>query len=354
MNKLTKSACIALAVLALVSGGCGTKKSASAPQPPLVKTMTVGAEAANSEKTFSGTVHGYFESPLAFQVGGRIVARYVTSGDRVTAGQPLMKVDSKDAEEQKAAAESTVVSAEAQYRLAQSTLARYSELHDVDAISDLAMDQTRNQYELAAAQLDQAQATLARADNNLSFATLTADRDGIIGATMYEVGQVVAAGTPVALIVDDSKKDVYISFPEKDYGKYSVGMPATVTFWALPGVTAHGTIREIAAAPNTSTGTYDVKITLDDAPEEAAVGMTAEVRFGDSAADVIRVPLSAMAGQSSEPAVWVVRDGKAQKISVTVGDYGTDTVVIKSGLAKGDKVITAGTQKLSEGEEVRT
>lgn len=354
MNRLTKAAFLSLAVTALLAGGCGAKKSAAPAQPPLVKTMTVGAETSDSEKTFSGTVHGYFESPLAFQVGGRIVARYVTSGDRVTAGEALMKVDSKDAEEQRAAAQSAVISAEAQYRLAESTLSRYSALHNADAISDLAMDQTRNQYELAAAQLDQAKATLARADNNLSFATLTADRDGVIGATMYEVGQVVAAGTPVALIVDDSQKDVYISFPEKDYGKYSVGMPCTVTFWALPGVTAHGTIREIAAAPNTSTGTYDVKVTLTDAPETAVVGMTAEVRFDDSHSDVIRVPLSAMAGQSGTPSVWVVRDGKARKLSVTVGNYGADTVEIKSGLSKGDRVITAGTQKLTEGEEVRT
>lgn len=354
MNGMMKAACAALVALALVAGGCGTKGAGTAAQPVLVKTMTVGAEKGNEQKTFSGTVHGYFESPLAFQVGGRIMARYVNAGDRVTAGQALMKVDSKDAEEQRAAAESTVISAEAQYNLAASTLKRYAELHNVDAISDLAMDQTRNQYDLAAAQLSQAQATLARADNNLSFTTLTADRDGVIGSTMYEVGQVVAAGTPVVLIVDDSRMDVHISFPEKDYGKYGVGMPCTVTFWALPGVTAHGTIREIAAAPNTSTGTYDVKVTLNDAPDTVAVGMTAEVRLGEGAGETIRVPLSAIASQSQEPSVWVVRDGKAARIAVTTGEYGTDTVEIKSGLSKGDQVITAGTQKLTEGEEVRT
>lgn len=354
MNRRMKAACVALVVLALAAGGCGTKSAGTAAQPVLVKTMTVGAEKGNEEKTFSGTVHGYFESPLAFQVGGRVMARYVNAGDRVTAGQALMKVDSKDAEEQRAAAESTVISAKAQYDLASTTLKRYTELHAVDAISDLAMDQTQNQFDLAAAQLSQAEATLSRADNNLSFTTLTADRDGVIGSTMYEVGQVVAAGTPVVLIVDDSRMDVHISFPEKDYGKYGVGMPCTVTFWALPGVTAHGTIREIAAAPNTSTGTYDVKVTLTDAPDTVAVGMTAEVRFGDGAGSTIRVPLSAIASQSTDPSVWVVRDGKAKRIAVTVGDYGIDTVEIKSGLAKGDKVITAGTQKLTEGEEVRT
>ena len=87
-----------------------------------------------------------------------------------------MTVDSKDASEQAAAAAGALNAAEAQYRLASSTMARYEKLHELQAISDLAMDQTKNQYELASAQLSQAQAALARAENNLGFTSLTADR----------------------------------------------------------------------------------------------------------------------------------------------------------------------------------
>ena len=68
----------------------------------LVKTMVVGETAKAESRKFSGTVHGYFESPLAFQVGADY-ARLVSSGDRVTAGHILMTVDSKDASEQAAA-----------------------------------------------------------------------------------------------------------------------------------------------------------------------------------------------------------------------------------------------------------
>lgn len=347
------AACAAGIGISLLTG-CGGGEKKAAVLPPLVKTMTVGAGTGREDRTFAGTVHGYFESPLAFQVGGRIVARYVNAGDRVSAGAPLFKVDSRDAEEQLAAAESAVISAKAQYNLAESTMARYASLHEVHAISDLAMDQTQNKYDLAAAQLEQAQAALARAENNLSFTLLASDRDGVIGSTMYEVGQVVAAGSPVALMVDDSRKDVYISLPEKDYGTYGVGTPCTVTFWAFPGVSSRGTVREVAAAPNTSTGTYDAKIRLEDVPDEVAVGMTAEARFGSAQGDGIAVPLSAMAAQQSSPAVWVVRDGRAVLVSVTVGQYGKDTVEITSGLSKGDQVIVAGIQKLTPGEEVRS
>ena len=314
----------------LVLTGCGNKKEAET-KAVLVKTMVVGETAKAESRKFSGTVHGYFESPLAFQVGGRITRRLVSSGDRVTAGQVLMTVDSKDASEQAAAAAGALNAAEAQYRLALSTMARYEKLHELQAISDLAM-----------------------AENNLGFTSLTADRDGVVGSTLYEVGQVVGAGTPVVLIVDDTKKDVHISFTEKQYGKYSVGLPCTVTFWAFPDLQLKGTVREVAAAPNTSTGTYDAKVTLIDAPSDVVVGMTAEVSFDDPQGnEQIMVPLSAMAAQSEQPAVWIVRDHKVYLQKVETGQYGNDTVEIVSGLQKGDRVVTAGVQKLHEGEEVR-
>ncbi len=353
MNRLMIGVGTLLVGASLVLGGCGSEKVA-APKAPLVKSMVVGDTKSEVKNTFSGTVHGYFESPLAFQVGGRIMQRYVTSGERVTAGQPLFKVDSKDAEEQAAAARSSLAAAEASYKLAASTLARYDQLHTANAISDLAMDQTRNQYDLAAAQLSSAQAALARAENNLGFTLLTADRDGIVGATLYEVGQVIAAGTPVVSIIDDSKMDVHISFTEKQKALYSVGMPCEVTFWAMPEAKAEGKVREIAAAPNTSTGTYDAKVTLVEAPKDTAVGMTAEVKFtGNQSAETLMIPLTAIAQQNQTPSVWVIRENKVHLQPVEVGRYGEDQVEITKGLAKGDRIVTAGVNKLSEGEEVR-
>ena len=283
------------------------------------------------------------------------MARYVDQGQRVSAGEALMKVDSKDAEEQVASAQSAVIASRAKADLAYSTLARYEKLHAANAISELNMDQVRNQAQLAQAELDSSEATLSRAENNLGFTLLTADRDGVIGSTLYEVGQVVAAGTPVVTIIDDSRLDVHISLTEKQYRSYGVGTPATVTFWALPGVTVEGTVRDVAAAPNSQTGTYDAKVTLVDPPDTVAVGMTAEVKFGSQKdSQGFMIPLSAMASQKENPSVWVVKDGKVHLVPVTVGRYGDDTVEITGGLSRGDRIVSAGASKLSEGEEVRT
>lgn len=335
----------------LVSGCAGEKVPVS--KAPMVKTMVVG-EATQGASTFSGMVHGGYESPLAFQLGGRVTSRLVSPGDRVSAGQVLMTLDAKDATEQLSAAEGALTAAEAQHRLAKSTVARYEGLHDMNAISDLAMDQVRNKCELAAAQLAQAEAAVSRAQNQLAFTQVVADRSGVVGSTLVEVGQVVGPGTPVVLVVDDSKKSIHISFTEKQYGKYAVGMPCTVTFWALPEVKVTGRIREIAAAPNRSTGTYDAKIDLENPPAEVLVGMTAEVAFDLGTKDTLMVPLTAMNTQSGTPSVWVVRENKVYLQPVETGRYGSDAVEILSGLSKGDRIVTAGVQRLSEGEEVRT
>ena len=354
MKNWKKWVCLSMLGTAILFSGCG-KEVAAPQQAPIVKTVVAGESAKGEKNTFSGTVHGYFESPLAFQTGGRIMARYVDQGQRVTAGQALFKVDSKDAEEQVASAQSAYTAAQAKADLAYSTEARYEKLHEVNAVSDLTMDQMRNQSEVARTQLDSAAAALSRAENNLGFTLLTADRDGVIGSTMYEVGQVVAAGTPVVTIMDDSKKDVYISLTEKQYKSYGVGTKATVTFWALPGVTAEGQVREVAAAPNSKTGTYDAKVTLIDPPDTVVIGMTAEVKFENSSSrEGFMVPLSAMASQWENPSVWVVKDNKVHLVPVTVGRYGDDTVEITGGIEKGDRIVSAGASKLTEGEEVRT
>jgi multidrug efflux system membrane fusion protein len=354
MKNWKKWICAGLLGTSILMAGCG-QQAAVSHQAPLVKTVVAGESMKGEKTTFSGTVHGYFESPLAFQTGGRIMARYVDQGQRVSAGDVLMKVDSKDAEEQVASARSALTSAQASADLAYSTEARYRQLHEANAISDLTMDQVANKSDLARAQLDSAQAALARAQNNLGFTLLTADRDGVIGSTMYEVGQVVSAGTPVVTIIDDSRKDVHISLTEKQYKSYAVGTPATVTFWALPGVTVEGKVRDIAASPNTNTGTYDAKVTLIDPPDSVVVGMTAEVKFGSqNEGEGFMVPLSAMATQSEKPAVWVVKDNKVHLAEVTTGRYGEDTVEITGGINKGDRIVSAGASKLTEGEEVRT
>ena len=137
MKTITKAGTFILAGVLLLTAGCGNNE-VETQQSPLVKTITVGEKDSENDTTFSGTVHGYYESPLAFQVSGQITNRYVQAGDRVRAGQPVVpcRLPGRDGFAVDAA-RSSVISAQASYKLASSTLSRYKALHRENAISDL-------------------------------------------------------------------------------------------------------------------------------------------------------------------------------------------------------------------------
>ena len=119
-----------LAVLA----GCGSEEVATE-NNPLVKTKTISLRTGASEGNYPGAVKGRYETTMSFQVGGRILQRYVQAGDYVHAGDVLMTIDSRDVVQQAVQGEAQVAAAKAQLELARSNLNRYSALYEQEAIS---------------------------------------------------------------------------------------------------------------------------------------------------------------------------------------------------------------------------
>ena len=207
--------------------------------------------------------------------------------------------------------------------------------------------------EAAEGTLRQAQAQMNASSNQLTYTQLVADHDGTISNLSAEIGQVVAAGTPVATIIQQGEREVQIFVPENRLDTIRPNEPAKITFWALENVTADGYISEIASMADQATKTYKVRVAIPSMPEGAKLGMTAKVNLAGSSTTDILIPRSAIYQSSGTPQVWVIKDNKASLRDVTVNGYKDDHVVIKSGLSQGDVVVTAGVNKLSDGLEVR-
>ena len=140
---------------------------------------------------------------------------------------------------------------------------------------------------------------------------------------------------------------------EQEMSKIHVGSPATITFWALPDVKVQGVVREISPVPDPVARTYTVKIALQNAPSEVQLGMTVNVNLTTTDTSNISIPLTALVKDSNgNNAVYIIRDKKAHLVPIKTGDFGQNSVIVTSGLAKGDIVITAGTQQLQEGTAV--
>ena len=336
---------------------------------PIVRTYTVGTAAATAAATYPGEVRGRYESQLAFQVAGKINARMVNVGDSVRAGQVLLALDPKDVNQSVEATAAQLASARASYKLAADNAARYSSLYAQGAVSEAVRDQYQMQLEAASAALRQAQAQANVSSNQLGYTQLVSDTDGVVTALNAEVGQVVAAGTPIATVVRSGEREVHISVPEG--ASLSVGQKAQISFWALPGVEAAGFVREIASMADPATRTYKVCVAVPDLPAAAKLGMTAKVSLapeqraavsgaakGDATATeptspAFTIPAQALYQVNGKTQVWVVRDNKAQLVEVKVNGYSGNEVLIEQGLSRGDKVITAGLAKLVPHQEVR-
>lgn len=381
-----------LTALAVLVGGCSSDTQTKS-QPPLVKTVVVGTTNNQDSNNFGGTIRNRNETSLAFQVGGRVITKNVTIGDTVTAGQVLATLDQSDKADQIKNAQGAVAAAQSQYDLAATNVNRYRQLYAQQAISQLQLDQAENSYKVAAAQLQQAQASLSTSENQYGYTQLVAPSDGIITALTLEVGQVVGAGQSVGSMAVGDEPEAVIALPEQLLGSVTVGTPATITFWALPGVTVEGTVREITPVPDPVARTYTVKIALQNPPPTVRLGMTASVSFTGQKASQVTIPLTALVGSNEvaradkqadtvavkagseslnqgvvrpvtgqgdgQPAkggtahVFVVRDGKVHLVTITTGSFGTDSITVIDGLKVGDRVVTAGTDKLTDGEAVR-
>lgn len=355
MMRKAIAAYTALAVLlvAVALTGCGSKQRVEE-EAPLVRTQTVKLDNFGQSAGYPGEVRGRYETQLAFQVSGKVLRRNVEVGSRVNAGDVLMEIDAKDIQQTANIASAQVYSAESQLKLAESNLERYRTLYEQGAVSRAQLDQYQNAYAVALAAVRQASAQYIQGANQVGYSSLVADRDGVISALNVEAGQVVSAGQIVATLVQDGEREVEINIPENRVEALRKAGQIRVTFWALPEVAVEGKVREISPVADKVTRTYKVRISLVNPPPGLALGMTANVAMAkDGGQPTVFVPLSAIYQTGDTPGVWVVSDGAVTLRPVKTGVFGADNIQILEGLQDGDVIVTAGVQKLREGQRVR-
>ncbi|MGC4877209.1 efflux RND transporter periplasmic adaptor subunit [Micromonospora sp. DT43] len=178
------------------------------------------------------------------------------------------------------------------------------------------------------------------------------------------VGGQVTAGTPVLTVVDTGQLGLLADVDETDVLLVKAGVSATVELDAVTGASYDATVRSVDVLPTSSAQggvTYRVRLTLgagklaEDTPAPTPrPGMNAIVHLRvREADDAVTVPASAVFSADGRDAVWVVRDGKADRAPVTVGVQGSDLVQILNGVQAGDRVVVRGTDQVRDGQEVR-
>lgn len=319
-----------------------------------VRVVQLGSQQTDVLAEFSGDVRARVESRLGFRVPGKIVARKVEVGSLVKRGQVLMQLDPQDLQLAQAQANAALKAAESNRELALAELRRYQDLREKNFVSQAVLDGKQTAARAAQASHDQALAAFRNQSNQAGYTTLVADADGVVTGVDAEVGQVVAAGTPVVRVAQSGEKEIAIAIPEDKLATLRGMKDVQVRIWALPEQTLAGKVREVSPVADPATRTYSAKITIADPPPEVQLGMSAYVAFaGKSGQSALRLPLTALLRQQEGSAVWVVENGSVRRAPVqVVGTVGTE-VLIEGEVSPGQNVVTAGVNLLQPGQKVK-
>ena len=328
-----------------------------APAEPVraVKVITVAASGLQYRHEFSGEVRARVESRLGFRVGGKITQRAADVGQKVKAGSVLAQLDPQDYRLAAEAARAQVAAAMTNRDLAAADYKRYLTLREQNFISGAELERRETTLKAAQAQLDQAQAQLASQGNQARYTNLVADVSGVVTAVEAEVGQVVAAGTPVVRIAADGPRDVAFAVPEDKVAAVRPGTAVQVKQWADDAL-LQGRVREVAASADPVTRTYAVKVSLDPAaqpPLGATVTVLPQLPALASG-PVIKIPISALRQDGQGTSVWVLdrttMTVRSQPVQLATAD-GNDAV-IAAGLEPGMVIVSAGVHVLAPGQKV--
>lgn len=301
------------------------------------------------ETSVDGVVEAVRQTRLSTQVAGAIVALQVKAGDRVKAGQELLRIDASAAQQGVAASASQVEAAQAQLKVAASELARQKQLHQKQYISQAALERSQAQWEAAQAQVNALQAQTRVAQTQSGFFLLKAPYAGIVSEVAVTLGDMALPGRPLLTLHDPSALRVTAAVPQALLGE--LGSRLDQVRYEINGMGGSATRLQPAAVEllptiDAASHTAQIRLALPPAAADKALmpGLFARVWLpvgGSAKAGPQRLflPASAILRRAELTGAYVVdAQGKPRLRQVRLGRVAGDQVEVLTGLRPGDKV----------------
>ena len=336
---------ITVLLITLLAGACGRR----APAPEAVRPVkvTTAAGAGLIDKDFAGMATPDDAVNLAFKVAGQVLDVPVAQGQSVKKGALLAELDPRDLELQVAATRSAFEEARSQQQ-------RMQRLLEHEAVS-------RQEAEAASTRYAQARSTYENTLDLLKDTRLRAPFAGVVERKYVDIFERVQAGQSILRLVNPVTTTVQFTLPETGLSLLrDSSTHFTVEFDNYRGAAIPARLKEYVETSSDASG-FPVSLTLenpDPARYRISPGMscTITMQSPDPVPDAVSLPVSAIyAPAEGGTYVWVVgADDRVSRREVKPGElFGRDRVVIDSGVAPGDRVVTAGVYQLREGERVR-
>jgi RND family efflux transporter MFP subunit len=356
---------LALALLLFaLTAACGEPNPQAAAEggappamPPMdVRTITLEAKPVPQSSEFVATVRSLRSTTIQPQVDGFVRQIMVQSGDRVTAGQPLVQIDPDRQQAAATVTESQRAAREADLALAKQQLDRVQKLFAAGAVSRAQVDEAEAAHTSAQAQLNEIQSQIRQDQVQLQYYRVTAPTAGIIGDIPVRHGDLVTPATIITTIDQGGALEAYINVPLEQATALKPGL--TVDLLGPDGeVIASNPITFIAPRADDATQSVLVKVTLREAPPTLRVMQYIRARVVWSNEPGLVVPLVAVNRIGGQYFVFVAEDGQngavARQRPVMLGEVIGEDYVVRDGLKPGERIIVSNLQKLGDGAPVK-
>lgn len=329
------------------------------PQPEQKNPVNVAvthAAISNIQVTtpLTATVQAHNQVSLSATLQAKVTDVYVSVGDHVAAGTPLFSLDSTQVQSAATQAEVALNQAQTNLNSAKANWDRMTALYDDGAIPKVQLDQAQDAYHNALSMVNQAQASVSSAEDNLENGTVTTPISGYVTELNVKKGMFPPPGVAAATVTDTSNLEIKTNVSEYLISKICVGQPVSVMIKSLSDQPFSGKIKTISPAPSAQSFTYPITVALNGKHHGVMAGMFAEVEIvSDHRENVVCIPSNSVLVKGGQTQVVVLDEKQIPTFQpVETGlDNGT-LVEIKSGLKPNDIVVIQGQNYVIAGEAV--
>ncbi|SOE97921.1 RND family efflux transporter, MFP subunit [Burkholderia sp. OK233] len=304
-----------------------------------------------------GTLRGFVESPIYARSTGYLLHWYADIGTRVKQGQLLADLDTPEIDQELAQALAQREQTSSSLGLAKSSMERWQQLRQRDAVSQQELDERQSTYTQDVANLAAADANVKRLQQLESFKRIVAPFSGVVTQRNVDVGDLIDAGSGTsralfALAQSDPLR-VYVQLPQAYAQNVSVGQKVVVTQAELPGQQFHGTITHISGAIDVPTRSLQVEVTLPNPDDKLRPGAYVQVAVPAAAHAQLMVPGNALLFRAEGPRVAVVdANGNVALRKIVIAQDLGQSLEIESGIEANDKIIINPSDSIADGDHV--
>lgn len=286
-----------------------------------------------------GSARAATSAEIFAETAGRVTSVLFTAGDFVREGQPLLRLDAR--QERLA-----VDAAEVQVREADQLLGRYRRIEDTGALS-------ASQIEAGETALASAKVALEQARTALADRTVRAPFSGHVGLTEIDIGDRVNDSTPITQI--DQRGTLYVDFPapEAVFNALRPGQIVQVTPFSDPSRTIDARVVTTDNRVSQESRDFIVRTAIPNTDDRLRPGMSFRVVFSRKGEARPVVPEEAIVWGGEGSHLFIVREGKARRVPVTITSRREGAVFVDGAVRRSDRVIVEGVQKVRDGQDIR-